>query len=296
MKIKIEKFHILIVFFLFLSGWLIPVNLSAAFSCVVDTSCANVTVFKMSATSNAQAELAGQANYSQFICCTGITDLSNLCSGNYATVLKLSAVTNAHVQQTGSYAESACLSAPAGNTIAVAYRADACNGDEVTMASMSASSNAHVGGTTAYATKICAKITVEIISVDINTDGVISYGLMNSNESKTTLDLSDSQIAGNDGNVAEDFNIMGQDSANWELSNSNGSDAYAHMFCNDTLNACDSPPTNYYAFNEDDYTGFASSTVASGTVTFQLRITTPNPSNVYTQQTVDVTVQAVAGT
>ncbi|MFH1173292.1 MAG: hypothetical protein V1692_02065, partial [bacterium] len=136
-------------------------------------------------------------------------------------------------------------------------------------------------------------IFTEIISIDINTDGVISYGLMNSNESKSTIDLGDMQTAGNDGNVTENFNIVGMDSASWELGDTTGSDQYVHMFCNDTTFDCSSPPTNYTAFNEDSYTTWATGITASSTADFQLRITTPNPSTVYTQQTVDITVQAI---
>ncbi|MFH1173291.1 MAG: hypothetical protein V1692_02060 [bacterium] len=141
-----------------------------------------------------------------------------------------------------------------------------------------------------------ATVTVYNLSVDMDTDGVIAYGNMDNNTSKTTLDLSDAQIAGNNGTPTEDFNIMGQDSANWELGDTADSNQYIHKFCNDTVDTCDSPPTSYTAFNEDGYTTMASDVTASSSITFQLEITTPNPSTYFTQQTVDVTVQAVLAT
>lgn len=70
-----------------------------------------------------------------------------------------------------------------------------------------------------------------------------------------------------------------------------GSDQYVHRFCTAT---CGSPPTNYTALTTS-YQTLATGVAASGTQTFDLYITTPNPSTVYTQQSVDVMVQAVAG-
>jgi len=43
--------------------------------------------------------------------------------------------------------------------------------------------------------------------------------------------------------------------------------------------------------NEESYTTLAASVSPSGTVDFQLRVTTPNPSTVFTQQSIDVTIQ-----
>lgn len=136
--------------------------------------------------------------------------------------------------------------------------------------------------------------TTAIVSVSVS-DGVVTYGFMPANTSKSTLpgELNDMQTATNNGDVIENFNIKGQDSANWELADTNGSDQYIHMFCNDTDNNCSSPPTNYTALNEDSYTTLDTNIAVSGTVDFQLRLTTPNPSTVFTQQQVNVTVQAI---
>lgn len=143
---------------------------------------------------------------------------------------------------------------------------------------------------------VTATVTVQNISVSVS-DGGVAYGTMASNTSKSTLagEANDMQTATNDGNVAEDFNIKGQDSGSWELADTNGSDQYVHQFCNDTDNDCSSPPTSYTAMSEGGYTTLDTGIATSGAVDFQLRITTPNPSTVYTQQSVDVTVQAVAG-
>jgi len=143
---------------------------------------------------------------------------------------------------------------------------------------------------------VTATVTVQNISVSVD-DGGVTYGTMASNTSKTTLsgELNDMQTATNDGNVTEDFNIKGKDSDDWELADTTASDQYVHQFCNETDDDCSTPPTSYTAMNEDDYTTLDEDIVATtGTTDFHLRITTPNPSTVYTQQSVDVTVQAVA--
>ncbi len=138
---------------------------------------------------------------------------------------------------------------------------------------------------------VAATVTTQNISVTV-TDGTVSYGTLDSNTSKSTIaaDLNDLQTATNDGNVNEDLNIRGQNSANWTLAAASGSDQYVHRFC---MATCGSPPVNFTALTTN-YQSLATGKTPAGTQTFDLQITTPNPSTVFTQQSVDVTVQAVA--
>jgi hypothetical protein len=135
------------------------------------------------------------------------------------------------------------------------------------------------------------------ISVSVS-DGVVTYGIMPENTSKSTLsgELNDMQTATNNGDVTENFNIKGMDATGggctWTLAASNGSDQYVHQFCNDTDLDCSSPPTNYTALTTS-YQTLDTGIAVSGTVDFQLRLTTPNPSSCYGEQTVNVTIQAV---
>jgi hypothetical protein len=137
---------------------------------------------------------------------------------------------------------------------------------------------------------VAATVTTENISVTV-TDGSVSYGTLSAGASASTIasDKNDTQTATNNGNVAEDFNIKGQNSANWTLASSAGTDQYVHKFCTGT---CGTPPTNYTALTTS-YQSLATNKAAAGTQTFDLQITVPNPSTVFTQQSVDVTVQAV---
>lgn len=140
-------------------------------SCSVTTAAActggtNKVILRMSGSSNAHAELPSQstpAYAGNAVCCSGVSGLDNSCSGAFATVLKLSGITNAHVQQTGSYAQSACISVAEGGSVSVGYVAgdQSCTPTyDDTLASMPATTNSHVGNETAYNAagnyKICA--------------------------------------------------------------------------------------------------------------------------------------------
>ncbi|MBI1975257.1 MAG: hypothetical protein HYS57_02775 [Parcubacteria group bacterium] len=130
-------------------------------SCSVTTTCPSGTViWRMSGTLNAHAELPSQSNYTQLVCCSGVTDLGTSCSGTFATALKLSSTTNAHSEQNSqaNYANNACISVPSGGSVSVGYRSTDCATFDTTLGSMTGTTttNAHVGDGAAYTTKICA--------------------------------------------------------------------------------------------------------------------------------------------
>lgn len=135
---------------------------------------------------------------------------------------------------------------------------------------------------------VTATITVQNISVSIS-DGNVNYGTIGLDSSAGT-NGTDTQTATNNGNILSDFNIKGQNSAAWTLSASNGANQYVHRFCTAT---CTTPPTNYTALTAN-YQTLATSIAANGTQTFDLYITTPSSTSSYTQQSVDVLVQAIA--
>jgi hypothetical protein len=140
---------------------------------------------------------------------------------------------------------------------------------------------------------VTATVTARNISVTVS-DGSIAYGNVGvSGTASTTSDgLDDSQTATNNGNVSETFNIIGTDSGDWTLESAIGSDQYTQAFCN-TL-TCDSAPT-YTLMQQVAYTTLSSTTVATstGTQIFDTRINLPSSSSVYTEQSVNMTVQAV---
>ena len=141
-----------------------------------------------------------------------------------------------------------------------------------------------------------ATVTVQNISVSVS-DGSVVYGTLGANTSKDTTSasgqLDNTQIATNNGNVTENLNIRGTDSANWFLKATPAvADEYKHEFCKVDTGNCDVTPiwTALTTSNTTLKTGLA----ASNTYDFDLQITTPNPSTNYTQQSVNVTIQASA--
>lgn len=143
----------------------------AALSCSITTAAActspSVIILRMSAASNAHAELPTQstAGYaSNVVCCAGGTGLGNSCAATInAVVAKLSAVTNAHLQQntqTG-YTQNACISVSAG-TISLGYGTGNCNGFDTTLASMSAVTNSQIGSPATYTTTICGSTAASV--------------------------------------------------------------------------------------------------------------------------------------
>lgn len=128
-------------------------------------------------------------------------------------------------------------------------------------------------------------------------DGSISYGILNTNTAKDTTSggLNDTQTATNNGGQAEDFNIKGQSSASWTLAGSAGSEQYKHEFCTSgsgSPDPCDSGPT--WTALTTSYQSLATNIAASGTKKFDLKVTTPTSTAATAQQSVSVTVQAVA--
>lgn len=137
---------------------------------------------------------------------------------------------------------------------------------------------------------VTATVTAQNISVSV-ADGTITYGIMALSTSKDTSagSLNDQQTATNNGNVAEDFNIKGQDSASWTLAGASGANQYTQKFCTTT---CTTYPTNYTALTTG-YQLLANAVATSGTQNFHIGLTTPSSTASYTSQSVDITVQAV---
>lgn len=131
---------------------------------------------------------------------------------------------------------------------------------------------------------VTATVTVQNISVSVS-DGDVDYGTIAAGASKDTVTLSDSQTANNNGNVTETFNIRGQNTACvWTLAGASGDDQYVHEFSDDAF-------TTATALTTSNQT-LASGVAAAGSQVFDLKITTPNPSSCFDQQSVNVTVQA----
>jgi hypothetical protein len=135
-----------------------------------------------------------------------------------------------------------------------------------------------------------------LISITVS-DASVAYGVLDVNTSKETTsgELNDTQVATNNGSVAEDFNIKGQDSADWTLAGSAGNEQYVHSFCTaggGSPDPCDAVPT--WTASTTSYQTLASNIATSGTKRFDLKVTMPTATTATADQTVSVIVQAVA--
>lgn len=130
----------------------------------------------------------------------------------------------------------------------------------------------------------------EIISVSITTDGTVAYGMLPANTTRTTLDLTDTQTAQNDGNVVVDLNIKTSNAvggASWTLGASSGSDQFAHAF---SINS----GSSWTPFTTTDvYQVLTSALGVSSSQNFDLRIITPTTASDGAQKAITITIQAV---
>lgn len=152
--------RILFIILIVISSFAIFSSALAALTCTVANSCSSpdTTIFRISGSSNAQAELPSQSNYPKYVCCSGVSGIGNNCAaGTAVTALRLSSSTNAHVEENtqGNYSNNACLSISSG-TVSVGYQSGSCSGYDTTLVSISGVTNAHVGGASDYALKVCA--------------------------------------------------------------------------------------------------------------------------------------------
>lgn len=125
-----------------------------------------------------------------------------------------------------------------------------------------------------------------VISVTLTTDGAVGYGTLIAGSSTSTVILTDTQMVKNDGNVAEDFNIKGQNTVcPWVLAATNGTDQYVHEFSTTSGSAWTALTTAYQSL--------ITAIAVNGTQNLDLRMTVPTTSSCFTEQSADVTIQAV---
>ena len=183
LKIPLISLLFFSIFFLALSQYA-----NAALTCriqnVAKMPCteSEIDVFHMydNESVESHAEMPDQTNYDWHVCCSGVSGLSNECSGNYVIVLRLSDITNAHVEEgtQNNYKYTACLSS---NTATITCRyVSACTERETCLGSISndaslgyyTGTNAHVAGCGFYEHNICCtsegipeySLTITVIS------------------------------------------------------------------------------------------------------------------------------------
>lgn len=129
--------------------------------CTIVANCSDTILFRISALSNAHAEMPDNSNYPYAVCCRRNGDsLGTSCSSGF-TFLRLSAETNAHVQKNSyfEYPFPVCLSS--NYNVLCDYTADSCAsmGYTACIATISSDTNAHVADcvTDPYPLKVCCR-------------------------------------------------------------------------------------------------------------------------------------------
>jgi len=156
-------------------------------------------------------------------------------------------------------------------------------------------------GSTALATdtaSVTATVTVQNVAIDFNTASPtsITWGTLGNNTASST-NPGGTITMKNTGNIAEDFQLQGQNSGTgksgngWDLKATAGTDEYVQKYCSTT---CGTPFTNYTALTTSYTDSVVSNIAANGTQALDFQITTPNPSTKYTSQSVDISIRAVA--
>ena len=142
---------------------------------------------------------------------------------------------------------------------------------------------------------VSATVTAELITITV-ADGTVDYGILPINASEDTVNLVQTQVVTNAGNVDVDLEVKSSDATGgtaWNLAASAGSDAFTHRFC---VTNCDSAPV-WTAFNPDNNTVVTMATniaATSGTQDFDLEIGTPSSVSDNVLKTITVTVLATA--
>lgn len=153
--------------------------LAGTLSCSVTTTCpTGAIIYRMSSTTNAHGELGSQVNYTNMICCTGITGISNSCTGTFATALIFSSTTNAHAEKNTftNFTNKACISIPSGGSVSIGYQTSNCTGYDTTLGSIESDINSHIGDGSAYTNKICGTANgTQSLTFSIS-DNTIGFG------------------------------------------------------------------------------------------------------------------------
>lgn len=125
-----------------------------------------------------------------------------------------------------------------------------------------------------------------VVSISITANGTIAYGTLPGSASKSTIQLSKTPIVKNNGNVAEDLTIKGQNTAcPWTLWPTAGAEKYSHEY---SINGGSSWTALTTVGNQNLITNLA----VNATQSFDLRITMPTSTGCFGQQSADVTITA----
>lgn len=181
-----------VIWFFGLTLAVMPVQTEAVLNCSITSNCdsPNITLLRMSSTTNAHVAIGTSSDYGNLVCCEYISSLTNACSGSgiIQGIVNLSSTTNAHVETSSlaNYPIKACLRVASGGSIASAVKENNCTGYDDTIASMSSTTNAHMGGPNDYIYKICASAASppQSLSFTLDWENSIGFGQLSPAQTK----------------------------------------------------------------------------------------------------------------
>jgi hypothetical protein len=135
-------------------------------------------------------------------------------------------------------------------------------------------------------------IIVQVIDVaiSIETDGTVDYGILPATESKSTIDLTDTQTIRNTGNVDIDLDIKSSNAiggVDWTLGSNYGSDIFVHEYSNNSGSVW-----NKFLVANQYYTLTSSALTPDSTLDVDLRITVPSLTTDYQEKSITLTILA----
>lgn len=137
---------------------------------------------------------------------------------------------------------------------------------------------------------VSATVMVQNISMTVS-NNTIAWGTLPAGTASSTNPAYTNTLT-NVGNVAENFLIKGQNSTGgWTLSTTAGTDKYVESSC---ATGCTSAPTGYTALTTTNATLASNITALTGISPLDLYIKVPTSTAIFSQQSVDVTLTAVA--
>ena len=139
---------------------------------------------------------------------------------------------------------------------------------------------------------IGATVTAQNISVVVTTSGSVPYGNVALSGQKSSITVSATQNAVNNGNITEAFNIKTSNATStggtWTITTATGTiDQYTHDFSTTTGSLW------VRLAAVDTYAAATGSIPVNATTTIDLRIGIPSSVSEYSAKTISVTIQAV---
>ncbi len=129
-----------------------------------------------------------------------------------------------------------------------------------------------------------------IVAISIETDGTVDYGILPATESKSTIDLSDTQTIRNTGNVNIDLDIKSSNAiggVDWTLGSNYGNDIFIHEYSNNSGSVW-----NKFLVADQYYALTSSALLPDETLNIDTKITVPSLTSDFVEKNITITILA----